>query len=327
MSKKIVSVIIPVFNGEKFLDTCISGLISQTVSQDNVEIIFVNDGSTDKSIHILHEYESKYPNFVTVIDQKNSGAGMARNRALSEAKSDYVIPVDCDDIVDNDYIEVLLKTIQTSKADYALAGFTLGDGSTIHETVLPSGGENAKYRMTLTCGKIYKKDFLMKHGIRYTKAYIMEDPYFNLRCAMRASRVGVAQYAGYHVVVRPKAKGQLTSATMVRDNNPYVYEMIQELINQYGDFAKNNKRLFTYLAVKLSVNNLLANKLEWDKAREGIMKQLDLLKSSDYRITLMDIMLTKEDALLKRGVVACIVAMIRLRILSVFYKLYHRISL
>ena len=99
-----VSIIIPVYNVEKFLRKCLTSLVEQTF-QDR-EIIAVNDGSTDHSLDILREFEQKY-DFITVIDQKNRGMSKARNRGLSLARGEYICFIDSDDYVAPNFLERL----------------------------------------------------------------------------------------------------------------------------------------------------------------------------------------------------------------------------
>ena len=93
-----VSVIVPVYNTEKYLEECVRSLVEQTLS--DMELIFVDDGSTDASPQILENYRSRYPERILVITRENGGQGMARNVGLSVATGEYVGFVDSDDYVD-----------------------------------------------------------------------------------------------------------------------------------------------------------------------------------------------------------------------------------
>ena len=97
MNNKLISVIIPVYNREGFLSKCIESVLSQ--KNVSLEIILVDDGSTDNSLAICRSYSEKYP-FVKVIHQENSGIGAARNTGLDAATGDCIFFLDSDDIVD-----------------------------------------------------------------------------------------------------------------------------------------------------------------------------------------------------------------------------------
>lgn len=102
-----VSIIVPVYNNEKFLNKCIDSIINQT--HKNTEIILVNDGSTDKSIQICKFYE-KLDVRIIVIDKKNGGVSSARNAGLKISSGDFVMFVDSDDIIHPQMIEIMLET-------------------------------------------------------------------------------------------------------------------------------------------------------------------------------------------------------------------------
>ena len=100
-SEDLVSIIVPVFNVEKYLSRCINSLVAQDYKQ--LEIILVNDGSTDSSMTICKEYEKK-DNRIKIINQQNQGLSMARNAGLKLAHGKYICFVDSDDWVEKDYV-------------------------------------------------------------------------------------------------------------------------------------------------------------------------------------------------------------------------------
>ena len=100
-----VSIVIPVFNTEKFLARCLNSVLSQSVK--DLEVVCVNDGSTDDSLKILEEYAAK-DSRIQVISQENKGQSAARNRAMSEIIGDYVFFVDADDFIQSQTLEILL---------------------------------------------------------------------------------------------------------------------------------------------------------------------------------------------------------------------------
>ena len=99
-----ISVIVPVYNVESYLRKCLSSIACQTYS--NLEIICINDGSSDNSLAICLEYQQKDPRF-RVINQENKGLAAVRNRGIREAKSEYLAFIDSDDYVDPDFIEAV----------------------------------------------------------------------------------------------------------------------------------------------------------------------------------------------------------------------------
>lgn len=120
MSTYKLSIIIPVYNVEKFLPQCLDSVINQTLK--DIEIICVNDGSTDKSLEILTAY-ARNDKRIKIYNQENQGQSAARNLAISHASGEYLGFVDSDDWVDLDYFEKLYNAAKQFDADIACAGF------------------------------------------------------------------------------------------------------------------------------------------------------------------------------------------------------------
>lgn len=112
---KLISIVIPAFNIEKYIGTCLYKIIDQ-VDNNDIEIIVVNDGSTDSSGDIADAYAQQY-DYIKVIHQPNQGVSAARNRGLLIAKGDYIWFVDGDDFIDNNAISLLTKTIKKNQLD------------------------------------------------------------------------------------------------------------------------------------------------------------------------------------------------------------------
>lgn len=117
--QSLISIIVPVYNREKYLRDCIESIINQTYR--NLEIILVNDGSTDGSLNICLEYAEKDYR-IKIIDQENSGPSAARNTGIEAAKGEYVGFVDSDDTIEPQMYEVLLNNIKLTNSDVSIIG-------------------------------------------------------------------------------------------------------------------------------------------------------------------------------------------------------------
>ena len=120
------SVIIPIYNAEKTLVRCINSIVIQ--DREDVELLLVNDGSTDGSEEICRKFQQKYKN-IRYYYQKNSGVSAARNAGLAEARGEYVLFVDSDDYVSNTYFEVIDAALAKEKADFLLFGELYASGA------------------------------------------------------------------------------------------------------------------------------------------------------------------------------------------------------
>ena len=115
----LVSIIIPVYNVKEYLKECVESCITQ--SYDNIEIVLVDDGSTDGSGKICDEFSSKYER-IKCIHKKNGGLSDARNYGIENSSGDYVMFVDSDDLISNNIVEELLTLIVDNRADVSVCG-------------------------------------------------------------------------------------------------------------------------------------------------------------------------------------------------------------
>ena len=122
MDSPKVSVIVPVYNAEKYLRKCLDSLLHQTLQE--LEIVVINDGSVDNSPEILREYVEEYPDRFLYREQKNSGQAAARNRALSLCRGEYVGFLDADDFVRETMFERMYEKARETDADYVACGYT-----------------------------------------------------------------------------------------------------------------------------------------------------------------------------------------------------------
>lgn len=129
---KLVSIIIPVYNGEKHIQKCLDKVLKQTYP--NIEIIVLNDGSTDATQEILKEYKKKSGN-IKIINKKNTGVSDTRNIGIKKAKGDFIIFLDSDDFLEDDAIDKMIKKTSDKDIDMLLFGFkVLGSKNRLNDT-------------------------------------------------------------------------------------------------------------------------------------------------------------------------------------------------
>lgn len=211
MSEK-VSVIIPVYNAEKYIIKCIKSLLSQTLHE--CEFIFINDGSEDNSRQIIESYQ-KLDNRIKLINQKNQGVSVARNTGLNMANGEYVGFVDADDYVDKDMYEVLYKSAKNNDCDVVVSNFEseLGGHKIITNYSFPLNTvlkrnyiENEllpyflkKDDLNTACSKIYKNKIIKVNNVSFPEKIVLgEDGMFNIHFFSHASTMIYVDYTGYH---------------------------------------------------------------------------------------------------------------------------------
>lgn len=184
-----LSVIVPVYNVEKFLPRCLDSLLRQGLEQGEYEVICVNDGSPDNCTAILAEYERKHPEIFKVITQKNKGIGEARNVAMKVAQGEYIGFVDADDYVIDDAYQYLLNHFCEEGVDVVNYNCRLAytDGESLYDAdAKPDGkisfdgdGAEAYNHLSLpyVWTKLYKRSFLERYDISFESAFMEDEPF------------------------------------------------------------------------------------------------------------------------------------------------------
>ena len=165
-----VSVIVPVYNTEKYLEECIRSLTEQTLS--SLELIFVDDGSTDASPKILERYRARDPEHIRVITQKNAGQGKARNVGLAAATGEYVGFVDSDDYVDRRMYAAMYTRAGSEELDLVECDF---------HYLEEDGREKRSYGSAAPWNKLIRRRLLTDNDIWFPEGYIYEDTSFYLK--------------------------------------------------------------------------------------------------------------------------------------------------
>lgn len=197
---KKISVIVPVYNIEKYLNDCIDSLINQTYK--NIEILLIDDGSKDNSGNICDEYAQK-DSRIKVIHQENGGLSKARNTGLDNASGEYIMFCDSDDLFTPIACEVLLNEIESKNADYVIANYQNcdEDGTLWHNPVFDK--EKFKnFRLSIkdyihsfyimnsgVWNKIFRKSFIDKLNLRFIEKLPAEDAMFTTYCFIKAKSV------------------------------------------------------------------------------------------------------------------------------------------
>ena len=219
----LLSVIVPVYKVESYIRQCLDSLVNQTLT--DLEIIVIDDGSPDNCGVICDEYAKKYAN-MRVIHKQNAGLREARNQGIDEAKGEWITFVDSDDWCDVDYYEKLFQAMGDRKTmDVFCAGgrvielprksviaYTFPEAADYQKReeldILmartlsnrwPYHGKMILRPLDAPWDKIYRADFLRKHGLRYdADRQAWEDTYFNYQVYSLAERIGAAPVIGYH---------------------------------------------------------------------------------------------------------------------------------
>lgn len=205
-----MSIIVPVYNVESYLEKCLDSILEQTL--DDIEIICVNDGSTDRSGDILHKYEAMDSRIV-VIEQENKGLGAARNAGIVKAKGEYIGFVDSDDFVDPSMFEKLYKKAFEFNSDVVLTNVNLyytdsGESVLFRDDNFYGRMSKTKYFTVMqhphilqfigVWDRIYRRELLEEHHLLNPVNRIYEDVLFTVQTCVFAERISVVNEPLYY---------------------------------------------------------------------------------------------------------------------------------
>ncbi len=185
-----ISVIIPVYNTEQYLEACLDSVFGQTLKE--LEVILVNDGSTDASLEIMEKYRAKYPERVQLLSKENGGQATARNMAIPLCTGEYIGFVDSDDYIEPEMYEGMYRKAKETDADYVECDYVnvkVNDRGE-QERIADYGSRVREYTskedmfidpMLAPWNKIYKRTLLQESDVRFPEGYIYEDTAFCLK--------------------------------------------------------------------------------------------------------------------------------------------------
>ena len=236
----LVSIIIPVYNVEKYIEKCVNSVLKQ--NYENFEIILVDDGSTDDSGRICDAFQSKNPKKIFCYHKKNGGLSDARNYGLKHSNGKYVVFVDSDDWIEEKTISEAHKEIVLNKADIAIYGIKIdNDNGTIKSKTplkkeILTSDEGIIYLNSFrkidvsACNKMFNRKIF--NNIEFPKGKLCEDYYIMYKLFGNANKIVVIPQAFYHYYQRQNSIVRNTKINM-----DYIYAAKEEM-----DYLNKNKK-------------------------------------------------------------------------------------
>lgn len=207
--EKLVSVIVPVHNAEKYLKEAVESVLIQ--SYRDFELILVENESTDNSLKICREYEEKYPQVIT-LKEKDKGLAKARNKGIEAAKGTYLMFLDADDyLADEKIIECFVNEMEKTEVDIVVCNYArLWKGKFLRaaecESLKNLPQDQADFRfqgffsagmLSYVWGKMYRSSFIKEKKITFSDYEYAEDKMFNMQCYVKHARYGFIREYGY----------------------------------------------------------------------------------------------------------------------------------
>ncbi len=258
-----ISVIVPVHNSVRYLSECLESILLQT--HRDFELLCVNDGSTDASAEILEAFAEKDCR-IRILTQPQSGAGAARNNAIQAARGKYLVFVDSDDVIGQDFLNLLYTAAESQQADVVVTPWRNWTGSGegvpmrnwIADRYLPKGeafswADAPDYILTFTSGgpggKLFRREFILEQNVRYLEIRRSEDFNFIFCAIAAARRVVNLTESGYFYRSNP------ASLENTKDQTPLIFWEATEM------FTENLQKLPYFDEMKRSYLNNIINRM------------------------------------------------------------------
>lgn len=282
VNDSLVSIIVPIYNAEKYLDSCIQSVLRQTYT--NWELILIDDGSTDKSGRIAEEYGFADER-ITVFHQKNLGVSLARNQGIDEATGNYVVFLDADDELIEDCLAKTVNIAEETNAD-VVAGRSCENQELFQDRIIWTGAEALENSLKdhlftySACAKLIRREFIGK--TRFTPDIrINEDSYFVFQLLCKQDVFVLTN----DVIYFYRANSESSSRTVFSEKyfdilkvSDLKYKKIEEQFPQMHDLAKN-----MLLKARMNVLRILAVRTR-DEYRDVEKKLLEYIldNKEDY---------------------------------------------
>jgi len=232
-----ISVIVPVYNVEKYLPRCLDSLINQTLK--DIEIIVINDGSPDNSGDIIEEYKKKDKRIIYIV-QENKGLGSTRNKGVSLAKGEYIYFVDSDDFLELDALEKMYNKAKEENSDIVICSYknvyddkqedVFIDKKLIEDTL--SNKNNKIFNFVTAWSKLYKTKFLKELDISFSPRVWYEDLSYATKVLVKAKNINYVNEPLYNYYIR--------ETSIMRSNNILKSLDLIKAFDDIIDFYKNN---------------------------------------------------------------------------------------
>lgn len=291
-----VSVIVPVYNVEGYLAKCLDSIIEQTIK--DIEIILVNDGSTDQSRNIAGEYSNK-DSRITIIDKVNGGLSSARNAGLDVVKGEFIAFIDSDDWLDCNMLDAMYNSAIENNGDIIVCNFKIIDESTYKPTEdrgfdFNNGVNfiNEKNRSHYiyaygygdnVCNKLYKKELILENNIRFEKneEIYSEDLLFNLYCSCHIKKVCAINKPFYNRLIR---KGSITQS-----EKKELIKRYTNLVSKFREYALANgkEKLVKDLLPRIFSTLLFSSSIYYFKNRKLITELKKVMTLKEFQTYLI----------------------------------------
>lgn len=300
-----VSIIIPVYNCERYLNQCLNSVLNQTYK--NIEVIIVNDGSTDNGLDIINKFIKKNTKW-KLINQKNKGLSTSRNNGFEASTGNYAFFLDSDDEIPNNAIDKLMKSAKENKSDIVIGNMinynSKGKYQNYTSKYIKSNNQidykkfPKLFSFIHAAGKLYKRDIIK--NVKFIENVKHEDNYFNLTLYLKNVKISMITDDVYYHRIRENGDKSITQSL---DINSY-----KDLIINYDKVIEESiySSLFVFISIK-KIRNYIINFIK----KENVGEAIDILHNFSVKL----IIKSKDSKILKlieKFYMICTIAMIKI---------------
>ena len=274
-----VSVIVPVYNVENYLEKCLDSLVNQTLK--DIEIIIINDGSPDNSQKIIDKYAKKYKNIVSINDT-NHGQGHARNEGIKIASSKYIMFVDSDDWLELDAIEKMYQIIEKENSDVVVADINkIINNQTQYFKNYHNYSEQDNINLMLShpgpVAKLYKKDIFLKNDIHFLENVYYEDLAMAPILSLYVKKIRYINQPVYNYLIRENSTMKQKTYNKKIDDIFIVVNHIEEEFKKR--FKGQYQKELEYINIEHLLYSAALRYLDFPIYKEKISKIIEIIKN------------------------------------------------
>lgn len=263
---KILSIIVPTYNMENYLKQCLDSLIVE--NRNSIEVLVINDGSTDRSFEIANSFHSRFPDVFKIIDKKNGNYGSCINRGLKEATGTYVKVLDADDSFDSKNFNFFIAFLKSQKADLVLSDFVIvNEQQTITKEVTYNFGKTEfsieefcntpKFKAMEMHAVAYRRSLLISHGYIQSEGISYTDQQWIFEPISYISTVSVFNYPVYRYLIGREGQ-TMDSRVMIKKMGDRI-KMTMDMIAQYDktiNGRSNEIQNYLFTRAKLNIHQI-----------------------------------------------------------------------
>lgn len=268
-----VSIIVPFYNVERYIEKCLETLVNQTL--EDIEIILVNDGSKDKSIEIVNKFLEKYPEKLVYFEKENGGLSDARNYAIPYAKGEYIAFLDSDDYVEKDMYEKMYQLAKEENSDMVECDFywEYPEKTKIDTGAIYNGKKEMLEKVRVVAwNKLIKREILEKAKIEFPKGYRYEDVEFTYKLIPYLEKVSFLKKPCIHYIQRENS-----ISNSQNERTKEIFDVLDHVIRYYkekGIYDEYKEEIeYIYTRYLLCSSLLRMVKIEDKKIREELLNK------------------------------------------------------